>query len=96
VRDSDRNVCGICLQRLEDVFINDATDAKILTHLPPWLKASNLASFVLLPIHEGRRPFALLLAGWSEKKTIGFTVSQIRQVRSMLKLVGTANRLAGV
>ena len=96
VRESDRNVCGICLQRLEDVFINDASDAKILIHLPPWLKASKLASFVLLPIHEGRRPFALLLAGWPEKKTIGFTVSQIRQVRSMLKLVGTANRLAGV
>jgi len=96
VRESDRNVCGICLQRLEDVFINDASDAKIFIHLPPWLKASKLASFVLLPIHEGRRPFALLLAGWPEKKTIGFTVSQIRQVRSMLKLVGTANRLAGV
>jgi HD-like signal output (HDOD) protein len=96
VRESDRNVCGICLQRLEDVFINDASDAKILIHLPPWLKASKLASFVLLPIHEGRRPFALLLAGWPEKKTIGFTVSQIRQVRSMLKLVGTANRLAAV
>jgi HD-like signal output (HDOD) protein len=96
VRESDRNVCGICLQRLEDVFINDASDAKIFIHLPPWLKASKLASFVLLPIHEGRRPFALLLAGWPAKKTIGFTVSQIRQVRSMLKLVGTANRLAGV
>jgi len=95
VRESDRNVCGICLQRLEDVFINDASDPKILIHLPPWLKTSKLASFVLLPIHEGKRPFALLLAGWPERKTMGFTVNQIRQVRSMLKLVGTANRLAG-
>jgi HD-like signal output (HDOD) protein len=96
VRESDRNVCGICLQRLEDVFINDATDAKIITHLPPWLKASQLASFVLLPIHENKRPFALLIAGWPDKKTMGFTVSQIRQVRSLLKLVGTAHRLAGI
>jgi len=96
VRESDRNVCGICLQRLEDVFINDASDPKILIHLPAWLKASKLSSFVLLPIHEGKRPFALLLAGWPEKKTMGFTVNQIRQVRSMLKLVGTANRLAGI
>jgi len=96
VRESDRNVCGICLQRLEDVFINDASDAKIIPHLPPWLKSSKLTSFVLLPIHEGRRPFAVLLAGWTEKKTIGFTVNQIRQVRSMLKLVGTANRLASI
>lgn len=96
VRESDRNVCGICLQRLEDVFINDASDPKIILHLPPWLKGSKLASFVLLPIHEGRRPFALLLAGWPEKKTIGFTVGQIRQVRSLLKLVGTANRLASI
>lgn len=96
VRESDRNVCGICLQRLEDVFINDATDAKIVLHLPPWLKASKLASFVLLPIHENKRPFALMLAGWPDKKTMGFTVSQIRQVRSLLKLVGTAHRLAGI
>jgi HD-like signal output (HDOD) protein len=96
VRESDRNVCGICLQRLEDVFINDASDPKIILHLPPWLKGSKLASFVLLPIHEGRRPFALLLAGWPGKKTIGFTVGQIRQVRSLLKLVGTANRLASI
>jgi HD-like signal output (HDOD) protein len=94
LRESDRNVCGICLQRLEDVFINDATDAKIIIHLPPWLKASKLASFVLLPIHENKRPFALLLAGWPDKKTMGFTVNQIRQVRSLLKLVGTAHRLA--
>jgi hypothetical protein len=96
VRESDRNVCGICLQRLEDVFINDASDAKIIAHLPPWLKASKLASFVLLPIHENKRPFALMLAGWPDKKTMGFTVGQIRQVRSLLKLVGTAHRLAGV
>jgi HD-like signal output (HDOD) protein len=96
VRESDRNVCGICLQRLEDVFINDASDAKIVIHLPPWLKASKLSSFVLLPIHEGKRPFALLIAGWPEKKTMGFTVNQIRQVRSLLKLVGTANRLASI
>lgn len=96
VRESDRNVCGICLQRLEDVFINDATDPKIVPHLPPWLKDSKLASFVLLPVHENKRPFALLLAGWTEKKTMGFTVSQIRQIRSLLKLAGTANRLAGL
>ncbi|MFT3867934.1 MAG: HDOD domain-containing protein [Nibricoccus sp.] len=96
VRESDRNVCGICLQRLEDVFINDATDAKIVAHLPPWLKTSKLASFVLLPVHENKRPFALVLAGWHEKKTIGFTVSQIRQVRSLLKLAGTAHRLASL
>jgi len=96
VRESDRNVCGICLQRLEDVFINDAADAKIIAHLPPWLKASKLASFVLLPVHENKRPFALVIAGWHEKKTIGFTVSQIRQVRSLLKLAGTAHRLASL
>lgn len=96
VRESDRNVCGICLQRLEDVFINDATDGKIIPHLPPWLIASKLASFVLLPIHENKHPFALMIAGWPDKKTMGFTVSQIRQVRSLLKLVGTAHRLAGI
>jgi HD-like signal output (HDOD) protein len=93
VRETDRDVFGVCLQRMEDVFIYDATDVKISTHIPAWLKPANLASFVLLPIHENKKPFALLLAGWSEKKTKSFSVTQIRQVRSMLKLVGTARRL---
>ncbi|WP_175414936.1 HDOD domain-containing protein [Nibricoccus aquaticus] len=93
VRETDRDVFGIALQRMEDVFIYDATDPKIVAHIPAWMKPGNLASFVLLPIHENKKPFALLLAGWSEKKTKSFSVTQIRQVRSMLKLVGTARRL---
>ncbi|MGC4072981.1 MAG: HDOD domain-containing protein [Nibricoccus sp.] len=94
VRETDRDVFGVSLQRMEDVFIYDATDPKITAHIPAWMKPGNLASFVLLPIHENKKPFALLLAGWSEKKTKSFSVTQIRQVRSMLKLVGTARRLA--
>ncbi len=92
-RETDRDVFGISLQRMEDVFIYDAADAKIVPHIPAWMKPGQLASFVLLPIHENKKPFALLLAGWSEKKTKTFSVAQIRQVRSMLKLVGTARRL---
>ncbi|HEU5080569.1 MAG TPA: HDOD domain-containing protein [Opitutaceae bacterium] len=95
-RDDDRDVFGLCLQRLEDVLIYDAADPKIVSHLPAWIKATGLASFVLLPIQENRQAFGVLMAGWSEKKTAGFTVAQIRQVRSMLKLAGTARRLAGL
>lgn len=94
VREDERNVFGLCLQRLEDVLIYDAADAKIVSHLPAWIKDSKLGSFVLLPIQENRRPFAVLLAGWPEKKAAGFTVAQIRHVRSMLKLAGTARKLA--
>lgn len=93
LREADRDVFGISLQRMEDVFIYDAADPKILPHVPAWFRPSNLAAFVLLPIHENRRPFALLMAGWTEKKTKSFSVTQIRQVRSMLKLVATARRL---
>jgi HD-like signal output (HDOD) protein len=96
VRETDRDVFGISLQRMEDVFIYDATDTKIVSHIPSWMKPGGLASFVLLPIHENKKPFALLLAGWPDKKTKSFSVSQIRQVRSMLKLVGTARRLSHV
>jgi hypothetical protein len=93
VREADRDVFGLSLQRLEDVFIYDATDAKIAPYIPAWMKLGKLASFVLLPIHENKKPFAMLLAGWPDKKTKSFSVAQIRQVRSMLKLVGTARRL---
>jgi HD-like signal output (HDOD) protein len=94
IRDDDRNVFGLCLQRLEDVLIYDAADAKITAHLPPWVKSSPLASFVLLPLQDNHQPFAVLMAGWPQKKTAGFTVAQIRQVRSMLKLAGTARKLS--
>jgi hypothetical protein len=94
IREEERNVCGLCLQRLEDVLIYDASDPKIDPHLPPWIKANKLASFVLLPIQDNRRPFAVVLATWPEKKNIGFSVAQIRHVRSMLRLAGTARRLA--
>lgn len=94
VKEEDRNVFGLCLQRLEDVLIYDASDPKIHAHLPPWIKTSKFASFVLLPIQENRRPFAVVLAGWPDKKTVGFSVAQIRHVRSMLKLAGTARKLA--
>lgn len=95
VREGDRDVFGICLQRMEDVFIYDAAESKIAPHIPAWLHPAKLAAFVLLPIHENRRPFALLLVGWPEKKTKNFSFGQIRQVRSLLKLVGTARRLSG-
>ncbi len=94
VREADRDVFGVSLQRMEDVFIYDAADVRIAPHIPAWMKPGQLASFVILPIHENKKPFALLLAGWTDKKTKSFSVTQIRQVRSMLKLVGTARRLA--
>ena len=95
-RSDDRDVFGLCLQRLNDVLIYDTSDPKILPHLPAWIKATGIAAFVLLPIQESQQAFGLLMAGWMEKKTVGFTVAQIRQVRSMLKLAGTARRLSGL
>ncbi|HEY9153986.1 MAG TPA: hypothetical protein VIM69_02575, partial [Opitutaceae bacterium] len=93
VRDDERNVFGLCLQRMEDVLISDASDARIAPHLPAWLKPGLLASFTLLPMQESKQPFAMLMTAWPEKKALGFTVGQIRQVRSLLKLVGTARKL---
>jgi HD-like signal output (HDOD) protein len=95
-RSDDRDVFGLCLQRLNDVLIYDTSDPKILPHLPAWIKATGISAFVLLPIQESQQAFGLLMAGWMEKKTVGFTVAQIRQVRSMLKLAGTARRLSGL
>lgn len=93
VRDDERSVFGLCLQRMEDVLISDAADPRIALHLPSWLKPGSLASFTLLPMQESKQPFAMLMTAWPDKKALGFTVSQIRQVRSMLKLVGTARKL---
>ena len=93
VRDEERNVFGLGLQRRDDGLISDASDPRIATHLPAWLKPGLLASFTLLPMQESKQPFAMLMTAWPDKKALGFTVGQIRQVRSLLKLVGTARKL---
>lgn len=93
-REEERSVFGICLQRLEDVLIYDATDPKIAAHIPSWARTGKQGSFVLLPLHENRRVFAVLMVAWPGKKTASFTASQIRHVRSMLKLAGTARKLS--
>jgi hypothetical protein len=96
IRETDRDVFGLALQRMEDVLISDASDPKISVHLPDWVKTAKLASFILLPLHENRKPFALMLVSWSQHKSIGFSPAQLRQVRSLLRLVGTARRLAAI
>jgi hypothetical protein len=96
VRETDRDVFGLALQRMEDILISDANDPKISVHLPEWVKTSKLAAFILLPLHENRKPFALMLISWSQQKSAGFTPAQLRQVRSLLRLVGTARRLAAL
>ncbi len=94
VREGERNVFGLCLARLEDIYINDATAPSIVPHLPEWLRAEKLNSMVILPVHESRAPFAILIAGWSEKKAVKFTDAELRQIRALLRLVGTAHRLS--
>ncbi len=93
-REGERNVLGLCLTRLEDIYINDATAPSIVPHLPDWLRATKFNSMVIFPMHESRAPFAIMIVGWPEKKAVKFTDAELRQIRALLRLVGTAHRLS--
>jgi hypothetical protein len=94
VREGERNVFGLGLTRLEDIYINDATAPSIVPHLPDWLRAVKLNSMIILPLHESRVAFALMVVAWPEKKAVKFTDAELRQVRALLRLIGTAHRIS--
>lgn len=61
------DVFHIALSKAADVFIEDASDRKILTHLPAWFRqaAPDARSFIILPLAQNGRAFGMLYGEWA-------------------------------
>lgn len=100
IRDSEtidpanRDVFGICLTRLEDVFVMNATEAKINRFLPGWLKARrNLASFLILPIQDAGGAYGLIWSGRTQRRIVAITPRTLTQLRALRTHVSTIKNL---
>lgn len=83
-----RDVLNLCQQRLENVYIRDATDLSIRSHLPPWLCTIDAPqSFVLLPVHHYRELIAFVIAGWDQPTDQNLDPETVRLLRLMIERV---------
>jgi len=97
IRQDEQTVLGVCLRRRENVVIHQTAEAKTAAYLPAWCQAEKgLGSFILLPLHDPTRCFALLLIGWPEPRQIVLTADHTRLMRAILSLVAAARRLGGL
>ena len=96
VRRDERTVFGICLSRLDNVVIHNATDPRIAPYLPAWCAGKNgLGAFVAIPLHDRQACFALIVVGWLEPHKIVITPEHSKLLHSLLVLVSTAYRQLG-
>jgi len=89
-----KDVFGISLSRKEDVLIENAYDPKIKPYVPDWLRhLSNINSFILLPVHDGGVPFALICGGLHGREPLRLGTKELRQLKAMRIHLVTAFRL---
>lgn len=91
---ANRDVFGISLTRLEDVFVENATDPKILRFLPAWLKKDRtLRSFILLPLQESGAAYGLIWSGCTKRQIITVTNHTLRELRALRTHVTTIKNI---
>lgn len=95
-RREDRTVLGVAAARCEPVLIHDATDAKIASYLPDWLRTElQLGSCIVVPGGDSTQTHSVLLVGWRTHRKIVVQPEELRSLRALLGMVLTARRLAG-
>jgi HD-like signal output (HDOD) protein len=94
VSPQQKDVFGISLTRKEDVFIANATETKILSHIPSWVMHSKeTKSFIILPVVENNKPYAILCGFHDQIKGIELTTRILQQIKALRIHMTTAYRL---
>jgi HD-like signal output (HDOD) protein len=80
----ERTVFGLCLEKNTTVLIHDVGSA---SHIPDWLKGTNLIeAFAALPL-KGASRVGILLVGWTTRKKIFLSPQHSELIRKLLALV---------
>jgi len=84
INPDERSIFGVCLTRNTTVLIHDTATA---SHIPDWLKGTNLlGAFVALPI-KGERKLGVVLVGWPNSNRIVHTAEQAELTKEILNEV---------
>jgi hypothetical protein len=86
---ADRTVLGVCLKYRENVLIHDAGDAKILSHLPEWLRNPDApCSFALFPVVGGSALVGLVLVGWTAARHLVIPPPAVSALAKFFNVLG--------
>ncbi|MGH7995396.1 MAG: HDOD domain-containing protein [Opitutaceae bacterium] len=89
VAPGERSVLGVCLKYRENVLIHDAADAKIVPHVPDWLKTDAAPSaFAIFPLIGGRELGGLVLVGWEEPLRLSIAADAAAALAKFLHALG--------
>ncbi|MFP4282383.1 MAG: HDOD domain-containing protein [Opitutales bacterium] len=90
-----RDVFGISLSRLEDVFVANAKDTKIARFLPSWLRrsAKDLRCFVVLPMQENGAAYGFIWSGSPRPAAANLRRETLRHLRALRTHVTTIKNL---
>lgn len=92
---SHRDVFAICLNRREDVLIEDALEPKIKPYIPEWMfRFSSIHSFILLPVQDQDKVFALICGARNGDLPIKLNAKELRQIKALRLHYATARRIS--
>jgi len=88
VSPDNKDVFAICLNRKQDVLIQNASNDKAKTYIPPWMKSFlNINSFALWPIQHNNKPFAIILATHHDTDAMNFSDSDLKFFNELRNLI---------
>lgn len=91
---SKRDIFGICLNRKEDILIQDVNAGKIRSVIPEWIDTSERnQSLLILPIVDGHQPYAIIL-GTRDQGAVELSRGDHRRLKELRTLIADLGKKA--
>jgi hypothetical protein len=91
-----KDVFTVCLNRGEDVMIQDPDDPRILPFIPDWFqRVSSKGPFVLLPIKDSEGTFAIICGTTGRAERIELNATRLQQLKSLRCHLGAIRSAVG-
>lgn len=83
----ENTLFSLCLARKERIYIHDARQPKVRSHLPKWfIHNVQLNSFILMCLQKSNRPAGVIFVGWPNPRDIHVDPSDLGLISEMLDL----------
>ncbi|MCH6258064.1 HDOD domain-containing protein [Puniceicoccaceae bacterium K14] len=88
------DIFSICMNRKEDILIEDITAGKTLSVIPDWITENSKAnSFVVLPCVKDKKLIAILFGAVSNGSPLKINPEKIKQLREIRQTLSLLNSL---
>ncbi|MEM9159287.1 MAG: HDOD domain-containing protein [Verrucomicrobiota bacterium] len=85
----NKDLFGICMNRKEDVLIQDASAGKIATVIPDWIHTcGDVSSLIVLPAVTGKEVFSIFIGTKTDKNPIEVDQAALKKLREFRAELG--------